>query len=83
MAKIKTNITAWKKMGNPDNISRTNDSILCDTFWTDYTDYNIEYVNRCLRNLQCWQLDGQSSVNSKTYLQKDTFNELISFNIIV
>ena len=41
MAKIKTNITAWKKMGNPDNISRTNDSILCDTFWTKYTYYKL------------------------------------------
>ena len=34
MTEIKTYITAaWKKkMGNVDNISRTNDSILCDTF---------------------------------------------------
>ena len=56
MAKIKTNITAWKKMGNPDNISRTNDSILCDTFWTKYTYYKLcilKYANRYFRYLTC------------------------------
>ena len=43
MTEIKTYITAaWKKkMGNVDNISRTNDSILCDIFWTKYTYYKL------------------------------------------
>ena len=53
MAKIKTvQNTAWK--WTSQTIFPERMTILCDTFWTKYTYYIIEYANRYLRNLHCW-----------------------------